>query len=85
MLQFSINMDLRPRAKFHKNQIKMLREQIVCNLTPRRVLLYKEVGRLGPDIKFRGKIWGKVRPSSPNKRKNLGSSVGGKSQFWSQI
>ena len=30
---------------------------------------------LGPHIKFGGKIWGKVRPSSPNKRKNLGSSV----------
>ena len=29
----------------------------------------------GPYIKFGGKIWGKVRPSSPNKRKNLGSSV----------
>ena len=26
-------------------------------------------GGLGPDIKFRGKIWGKVQPSSPNKGK----------------
>ena len=32
-------------------------------------------GALGPHIKFGGKIWGKIRPSSPNKRKNLGSSV----------
>ena len=32
-------------------------------------------GGLGPHIKFGGKIWGKVRPSSPNKRKNLGRSV----------
>ena len=29
-------------------------------------------GGLGADIKFRGKIWGKVQPSSPNKRKKLG-------------
>ena len=32
-------------------------------------------GLLGPDIKFGGKSWGKVWPSSSNKRKNLGSSV----------
>ena len=32
-------------------------------------------GALGPHIKFGGKIWGKIRPSSPNKRKILGSSV----------
>ena len=32
-------------------------------------------GGLGPHIKFEGKIWGKLQPSSPNKRKNLGSSV----------
>ena len=31
-------------------------------------------GGLGPHIKFGGKIWGKVRPSSPIKRENLGSS-----------
>ena len=30
---------------------------------------------VGPDIKFLGKIWGEVQPSSPNKRKSLGSSV----------
>ena len=33
------------------------------------VLSNKEVGGLGPHIKFGGKIWGKVRPSSQNKRK----------------
>ena len=35
------------------------------------VLPHQEVGGrgLGPDIKFRGKIWGKVQPSSPMKRK----------------
>ena len=39
-------------------------------LKPRGVLPNKGVGGwLGPHIKFRGKIWGKVRPSSPNKRK----------------
>ena len=30
---------------------------------------------LGPDIKIIGKIWGKVQPSSPDKRKSLGTSV----------
>ena len=48
----------------------------------------------GPHIKFGGKIWGKVQPSSSNKRKNLGSSVtknpnfgviSEKSQFWGDI
>ena len=48
-------------------------------------------GGLGPRVKFGGKIWGKVWPSSPNKRKNLGSSVTTrrkrreKSQFWGHI
>ena len=44
---------------------------------PQGVLPDKEVGGggLGPHIKFGGKIWGKVRPISPNKGKNLGSSV----------
>ena len=37
---------------------------------------------LGPRIKFGGKIWGKVRPSSPNKRKNLGSSVTTRRKSW---
>ena len=32
-------------------------------------------GGPGPDIKFRGKNSGKVLPSSPNKRKNMGNSV----------
>ena len=36
---------------------------------PGGVLPYQEVGGLGPDIKFRGKIWGKVQPSSSNKEK----------------
>ena len=39
-------------------------------------------GGLGPDIKFRGKIWGKVQPSSPNKRKNLGTSVITRRKSW---
>ena len=38
---------------------------------PEGVLSNKEVGGLGPHIKFGGKIWGKVQPSSQNKRKNL--------------
>ena len=64
--------------------------------TLRRVLPNKEVGGggggdLGPHIKVGGKIWGKVWPSSPNKKKNLGSSVTTrrksweKSQFWGHI
>ena len=45
-------------------------------------LPYQEVGGLGPQIKFGGKIWGKVRPSSPNKRKNLESSVTTRRKSW---
>ena len=39
-------------------------------------------GGLGPDIKFEGKIWGKVQPSSSNKRKNLGSFVTTRRKSW---
>ena len=47
------------------------------------VLPNKEVGgEVGPHIKFGDKIWGKVRPSSPNKRKNLGSSVTTRRKSW---
>ena len=49
------------------------------------VLSNKEVGGLGPHIKFGGKIWGKVRPSSPNKRKNLGSSVTTRRKSWEKV
>ena len=42
-------------------------------------------GGLGPHIKFGGKIWGKVRPSSPNKRKNLGSSVTTRRKSWRKV
>ena len=42
-------------------------------------------GGLGPHIKIGGKIWGKVRPSSPNKRKNLGSSVTTRRKSWEKI
>ena len=42
-------------------------------------------GGLGPHIKFGGKIWGKVRPSSPNKRKSLGSSVATRRKSWEKI
>ena len=55
-------------------------------LDPRGVLPNKEVGGgLGPHIKFGGKIWGKVRPSSPNKRKNLGSSVTTRRKSWGKV
>ena len=50
---------------------------------PQGVLPNKEVGGLGPHIKFGGKIWGKVvRSSSPNNRKNLGSSVTTRRKSW---
>ena len=38
-----------------------------------------------PDIKFSCKIWGKVQSSSPNKRKNLGSSVTTIRKYWERI
>ena len=40
---------------------------------------------LGPHIKFGGKIWGKVRPSSQKKRKNLGSSVTKRRKSWEKV
>ena len=49
------------------------------------VLPYQDVGEIRPDIKFRGKICGKVQPSSPNKRKNLGSSVTTRPKSWERI
>ena len=39
-------------------------------------------GGLGPHIKFGGNLRGKVRPCSPNKRKNLGSSVTTRCRSW---
>ena len=53
---------------------------------PRGVIPNKEVGGgLGPHIKFECKIWGKVRPSSPNKRKHLGSSVTTRLKSWGKV
>ena len=54
------------------------------------VLPNKEVGGgggggLGPHIKFGGKMWGKVQPSSPNKMKNLGSSVTTRRKSWGKV
>ena len=42
-------------------------------------------GGLGFHIKFGGKIWGKVRPTSPNKRKNLESSATTRRKSWGKI
>ena len=50
-----------------------------------KVLPSKEVRGLGPHIKFGGKLWGKVRPSSPNKRKNFGSSVTTRRRSWEKV
>ena len=54
-------------------------------ITPRGVLPNKEVRGLGPHIRFGGKIWGKVRASSQNKMKNLGSSVTKRRESWEQV
>ena len=59
---------------------------IQSEFTPRGVLPNKEVkGGLPPHIRFGGKIWGKVRPSSQNKRKNLGSSVTKRHKSWEKV
>ena len=42
-------------------------------------------GGLGPHVKFGGKIWGKVLPNSPNKRKHLGSSVITRRKSWGKV
>ena len=42
-------------------------------------------GGVGPHIKFGGKIWGKVLPNSPNKRKTLGSSVTTRRKNWEKV
>ena len=58
----------------------------VHGVNPQGVLPNKEVGGgLEAHIKFGGKIWGKVRPSSPNKRKNLGSSVITRRKSWEKV
>ena len=54
-------------------------------------LIESVIAGFGPHIKFGSKVWGKVRPSSPNKRKTWevllpqDTKVGKKSQFWGQI
>ena len=57
------------------------------DLALRGVLPTKLVGGggLGPHIKFGGKIWSKVRPNSPNKRKNLGSYVTTRRKSWEKV
>ena len=61
------------------------------NTVPGGVLPNKEVegGGGGLDLtssfKFGGKMWGKVRPSSPNKRKSLGSSVTTRRKSWGKV
>ena len=54
-------------------------------LPPGGYFQIRRSGGLGPHIKFRGKIWGKVRPSSQNKRKNLGSSVTKRHKSWEKV
>ena len=67
-----------------------MRTQTQLSNQSQGVLPNKEVGGggggLGPHIKFGGKIWGKVPPSSPpNKRKNLGSSVTTRRKSWEKV
>ena len=52
---------------------------------PRGYFQIRRSEGLGPHINFGGKIWGKVRPSSPNKRKNLGSSVTTRRKSWEKV
>ena len=55
------------------------------NLLPGGYFQIRRSGGLGPHIRFGGKIWGKVRPSSQNKRKNLGSSVTKRRKSWDKV
>ena len=57
----------------------------LVHVFPGGVLPNKEVGGLGPHIMFGGKIWGKVWPSSQNKRKNLGRSVTKRRKSWEKV
>ena len=54
-------------------------------LNPRGYFHIRRSGGLGLHINFGGKIWGKVQPSSPNKRKNLGSSVTTRCKSWGKF
>ena len=56
-------------------------------MQPRGVLPYQEVGGGGlrPDMNFGGKIRDKIRPTSPNKRKNLGNPVTTRHKSWEKI
>ena len=58
---------------------------IQSEFTPRGYFQIRRSGGLGPHIRFGGKTWGKVRPSSQNKRKNLGSSVTKRRKSWEKI
>ena len=53
--------------------------------TPGGYFQIRRSGGLGPHIKFGGKIWGKVQPSSQNKKKNLGSSVTKRRKSWEKV
>ena len=61
--------------------------KLVASVWPRGGTPYLEVGGGGgggvrPHSKFGGKIWGKVQPSSPDKKKNLGISVTTRRESW---
>ena len=57
----------------------------LCKHTPRGYFQIRRSEGLGPHIKFGGKICCKVRPSSQNKRKNLGSSVTTRRKSWEKV
>ena len=59
--------------------------QQIDELPPGGYFQIRRLGGLGPHIKLGGKIWGKVRPSSQNKRKNLGSSVTKRRKSWEKV
>ena len=76
-----------PQIILYKAQLGQIRMKDLTQLlhNPGGIFPNKEIGGLGPHIKFGGKIWGKVRPTSPNKRKNLGSSVTTRRKSWEKV
>ena len=74
--------NLDPTIKFPKeDDIKELLFLDITIIKTQGVLPNKEVGGSWT----LGKIWGKVWPSSPNKRKNLGSSVTTRPKSWGKV
>ena len=72
-------------TKFIKCRTLVRRIEHISVKAPGGYFQIRRPGGLGPHIKFGGKIWGKVRRSSTNKRKNLGSSVTTRRKSWEKV